>query len=142
MSSRTATAEQTSRARSLHDKRPYHVAVFLSVIHYLCVVAFLTCVVILVLNPVEGSVRILVTSLVACIVTWLIAYIKRRSVRCPLCKGSPLCEGGAAKHSKAYRLPPLNHANTAIFGILFLQRFRCMYCGTPYDMLKKSSQQR
>jgi hypothetical protein len=142
MPSRTATAEQVSRARSLPDKRPYNVAVFLSVIHYLCVISFLTCVVILVINPVENSVRILIGSLVACLLTWLVAFFKRRSVRCPLCKGLPLYDSGASKHSKAYRLRPLNHANTAIFGILFLQRFRCMYCGTPYDMMKKSSQQR
>lgn len=142
MSSRTVAAEQASRARSLHDKRPFNLAVFFAVIHYLCIIAFLTCVAILILNPVEGSVKILVASLVACGFSWLISFFKRRSVRCPLCKGSPLLDTGAAKHTKAYRLPPLNHGNTAVLGILFLSRFRCMYCGTPYDMLKKSSQQR
>jgi len=142
MPSRTVAAESVSRARSLHDKRPYNIAVFFAVIHYLCVVALLTCVVIVILNPVPGSVRILVASLIACLVSWLFAFFKRRSVRCPLCKGSPLFDSGAVKHSKAYRLPPLNHGNTAVLGILFLNRFRCMYCGTSYDMLKKSSQQR
>jgi hypothetical protein len=142
MSSRSVAAEQTSRARSLHDKRPFNVAVFFAVVHYLCIIAFLTCVVILILNPVEGSVKILITSLVACLFTWLISFFRRRSVRCPLCKGSPLLDTGASKHSKAYRLPPLNHGNTAVLGILFLHRFRCMYCGTPYDMLKKTSQHR
>lgn len=142
MSSRSVAAEQTSRARSLHDKRPFNVAVFFAVVHYLCIIAFLTCVVILILNPVEGSVKILITSLVACLFTWLISFFRRRSVRCPLCKGSPLLDTGASKHSKAYRLPPLNHGNTAVLGILFLHRFRCMYCGTPYDMLKKASQHR
>lgn len=142
MSSRSVAAEQSSRARSLHDKRPFNVAVFFAVVHYLCIIAFLTCVVILILNPVEGSVKILITSLVACVFTWLISFFRRRSVRCPLCKGSPLLDTGASKHSKAYRLPPLNHGNTAVLGILFLHRFRCMYCGTPYDMLKKTSQHR
>ena len=142
MPSRSVAAEQVSRARSLHDKRPFNVAVFFAVVHYLCVIAFLTCVVILILNPVEGSVKILLASLVACLVTWLISFFRRRSVRCPLCKGSPLLDTGAVKHAKAHRLPPLNHGNTAVLGILFLNRFRCMYCGTPYDMLKKSSQQR
>lgn len=142
MPSRSVAAEQVSRARSLHDKRPFNVAVFFAVLHYLCVIAFLTCVVILILNPVEGSVKILLASLVACLVTWLISFFRRRSVRCPLCKGSPLLDTGAVKHAKAHRLPPLNHGNTAVLGILFLNRFRCMYCGTPYDMLKKSSQQR
>jgi hypothetical protein len=142
MPSRSVATEQASRARSLHDKRPFNVAVFFAVVHYLCLIAFLTCVVILILNPVEGSVKILIASLVACLFTWLISFFRRRSVRCPLCKGSPLLDTGAVKHAKAYRLPPLNHGNTAVLGILFLNRFRCMYCGTPYDMLKKSSQQR
>ncbi len=142
MPSRPVAAEAVSRARSLHDKRPYHVAVFFTLIHYLCVIAFLTCTVILILRPGEESVQIFVGSLAACLITWLVAFIKRRSVRCPLCKGTPLLDGGASKHAKAFRLPPLNHGNTAVLGILFLQRFRCMYCGTPYDLLKKSSQQR
>ena len=142
MPSRTIAVAQVSRARSLHDKRPYHVAVFFTLIHYLCLIALLTCGVILALNPVPGSVQILMVSLLACIVSWLVAFCKRRSVRCPLCKGTPLLDGGASKHAKAFRLPPLNHGNTAVLGILFLQRFRCMYCGTPYDMLKKSSQLR
>ncbi|QJE95195.1 hypothetical protein [Luteolibacter luteus] len=142
MSSRSVAVEQTSRARSLHDKRPFNVAVFFAVIHYLCLIAFLTCAVILVLNPVEGSVMILIASLVGCLFSWLVSFFKRRSARCPLCKGSPLLDTGAVKHTKAFRLPPLNHGNTAVLGILFLQRFRCMYCGTPFDMLKKSSQHR
>jgi hypothetical protein len=142
MSSRSVATEQVSRARSLHDKRPYNFAVFFAVIHYLCVIAFLTCVVILILNPDPESVTILIASLVACILSWLVSFFKRRSVRCPLCKGSPLCDTGASKHAKAFRLTPLNYGNTAVLGILFLHRFRCMYCGTPYDMLKKSSQHR
>ncbi len=142
MPSRTVASESVSRARSLHDKRPFHVAVFFTLIHYLCVIAFLTCTVILVLNPVPESVHIVVGSLAACLVSWLVSFFKRRSVRCPLCKGSPLLDGGASKHAKAFRVPPLNHGHTAVLGILFLQRFRCMYCGSAYDMLKKSSQQR
>ena len=64
---------------------------------------------------------------------------RRRSARCPLCKGSPLYDSGAVKHAKAHRMRPLNHGATAVLSILFLNRFRCMYCGTPYDMLKAPS---
>ena len=78
-------------------------------------------------------------ALAASLATWLISYLRRRSARCPLCKGSPLLESGAVKHAKAYRLRPFNHGATAVLGILFLNRFRCMYCGTPYDLLKRSS---
>ena len=136
------SADPVTRARSLHDKRPYNVAVFFTLVHYLCLIAFATCVVIVILHPKPASIPPLVVSIAASLVTWLISYIRRRSTRCPLCKGSPLLDSGAAKHAKAYRLPPLNHGATAVLGILFLNRFRCMYCGTPYDLLKRSSAER
>jgi hypothetical protein len=84
----------------------------------------------------------LVIAFVASLVSWLVSFLRRRSARCPLCKGSPLLDSGAVKHAKAYRLPPLGYAATAVLGILFLSRFRCMYCGTPYDLLKRSSSAR
>jgi hypothetical protein len=133
-------ADPLTRARSIHNKQPFTVAVFFTLLHYLCVLALVTCVVILLSSPTPRSVMTpLVISFVAALVTWLISFIRRRSARCPLCKGSPLMESGAVKHPKAYRLPPLNHGATAVFGILFLNRFRCMYCGTHYDLLKRSS---
>lgn len=135
-------ADPVSRARSLHDKRPFHVAVFFTLIHYLCVIAFATCVVILILNPQPVSIPPLIASAVASLFTWLVAFLRRRTARCPLCKGSPLVDSGAAKHAKAFRFRPLNHGTTAVLGILFLHRFRCMYCGTPYDMLKRSASER
>lgn len=141
MSSRPA-ADPVSRARSLHDKRPYKVAIFFTLVHYLCLIAFATCAVIAILHPEPASIPPLVVSLLASLVTWLISFLRRRSTRCPLCKGSPLLDTGASKHPKAYRLPPLNHGTTAVLGILFLNRFRCMYCGTPYDLLKRSSTER
>ena len=139
---RSLAPETNVRSRSVHDKRPYNVAVLLTLLHYLCVVALITSVVIVILNPKQDAMRPLVLSAVGSGVTWLIAYLKRRSARCPLCKGSPLVDTGASKHVKAYRLRPLNHGSTAVLGILFLHRFRCMYCGTPYDLLKKPSNQR
>ena len=133
-------ADPVTRARSIHNKQPFTVAVVFTLLHYLCVIGVLTCIVILVLSPSPRNVVLpLVISFAASLVTWLISHLRRRSARCPLCKGSPLLESGAVKHSKAYRLPPLNHGATAVFGILFVNRFRCMYCGTPYDLLKRSS---
>jgi hypothetical protein len=139
---RPVAPDNNLRARSVHDKRPYQLAVFFMLVHYLCIVALITCVVIFILNPRQASVPPLIGSIVATLFTWLVAFVKRRSVRCPLCKGSPLLDSGAVKHAKAYRLRPFNYGNTAVFGILFLSRFRCMYCGTPYDLLKKPSMQK
>lgn len=126
----------------MHDKRPFNVAVFFALIHYLCLIAFLTCVVIVILNPKPESIPPMIAAAIASALTWLVSFFRRRSARCPLCKGTPLLGGGAVKHAKAYRLRPLNHATTSVLGILFLHRFRCMYCGTPYDVLKPSSNQR
>ena len=133
-------ADPVTRARSIHNKQPFTTAVFFTLLHYLCLISLITCVVLLTLSSSKQTLVVpLVASLVASLVTWLIAFIRRRSARCPLCKGSPLIESGAVKHAKAYRLRPLNHGATAILGILFLNRFRCMYCGTSYDLLKRSS---
>lgn len=133
-------ADSVSRARSIHNKQPFTAAVFATLLHYLCLIGLVTCLVLLAVSPAKQAlVMPLVVSLVASLVTWLISFVRRRSARCPLCKGSPLMESGAVKHAKAYRLRPLNHGATAILGILFLNRFRCMYCGTPYDLLKRSS---
>jgi len=142
MSSRPV-ADPVSRARSIHDKRPFNRAIFFTLVHYLCGIAVLTCGVILFVHPAPMTmVKPLVASVIAFAVTWLISFLRRRSARCPLCKGSPLLDSGAAKHAKAYRLRPFNHGTTAVLGILFLNRFRCMYCGTPYDLQKPSSVER
>ncbi len=133
-------ADPVTRARSIHNKQPFTTAVFFTLIHYLCLISLVTCLSLLIVgSSKQAMVLPLVASLIASLVTWLIAFVRRRSARCPLCKGSPLIESGAVKHAKAYRLRPFNHGATAILGILFLNRFRCMYCGTPYDLLKRSS---
>jgi hypothetical protein len=135
-------ADPVSRARSLHDKRAIHIAVFFTLVHYLCLIALATCGVILALHPSPTVISPLAASAVASLATWLVAFLKRRGARCPLCKGTPLLDTGAAKHAKAFRLRPLNHGSTAVLGILFLHRFRCMYCGTAYDLLKRPTQER
>ncbi|MCW1924211.1 hypothetical protein OKA05_16715 [Luteolibacter arcticus] len=136
-------ADPVSRARSIHDKRPFSRAIFFTLVHYLCVIAFITCAVILFLHPTPMTlVKPLIASVIASALSWLFAFLRRRSARCPLCKGSPLLDSGAAKHVKASRLRPFNHGTTAVLGILFLNRFRCMYCGTPYDLQKPSAVER
>jgi len=135
--------DPVSRARSIHDKRPFRRAVFFTLVHYLCIIAFFTCGVLLFVHPDPMTmVKPLIAAGIALAVTWLTAFLRRRSARCPLCKGSSLLDTGAAKHVKAYRLRPFNHGTTAILGILFLNRFRCMYCGTPYDLQKRSAVER
>jgi hypothetical protein len=124
------------RARSLPSARPYRIAVFFSSLHFLGIVALITSFACVFIDPKQAAVRVMVGSMGFCAVTWLIAFFKRRGTFCPLCKGTPLINSGARVHSRAWRLYPLNHGVTAILSIMATQRFRCMYCGSDYDLLK------
>jgi hypothetical protein len=139
-------AKRVGRARSLPSSRPFNVAAFFSSIHYLTLVATLTGVVILFLNRSSGqsdmAVKVVVGGLALSLITWLIAFFKRRAASCPLCKGTPLLNSGALPHSRATRIFPLNHGVSAVISIMFTQKFRCMYCGTDFDLLKTSSHRR
>jgi hypothetical protein len=118
------------------------VAVLFTVLHYLCLVATITFTVILAMNPRQEAATPVFIGLGVSMLTWFIAFFRRRSARCPLCKGTPLLNTRASTHVKATRVYPLNHGTTAVLSILFTHRFRCMYCGTPYDLLKVPSSSR
>jgi hypothetical protein len=62
--------------------------------------------------------------------------------KCPLCHGTPLHSRPCPKHRLANRWPPLTHRATVVVRILTTLSFRCMYCGTPFRLFKKSSRQR
>jgi len=124
------------RARSLPSAKPFRVAVVFTSIHYLGLVASVTALVCFFLEPSQAASRILVGGIVFSAITWLIAFFKRRSTFCPLCKGTPLLNTGARTHVRARRLFPLNHGTTATLSIMCCQKFRCMYCGSDYDLLK------
>lgn len=129
-----------AKARSIRHKRPFVGAVLASAIHYLCLVATVTCGVIFALDPQQRTMRALVACLGLSLVSWLIAYFRRRAAVCPLCKGTPMLHSGALPHAKAFRLPPFNHGVTAVLSTLVSQQFTCMYCGCRFDLLKESSQ--
>ncbi len=131
-----------SKYRSLPHRRPYHIAVFFTVLHYLCVVAFLSILGVFASRPSEAMLRPVLGMLVLCLATWFVAFLRRRKVRCPLCKGTPLLDSRAVAHPAARRWKPLNYGNTAVLGVLFTHRFRCMYCGTSFDLLKSAGSRR
>lgn len=127
---------KVARARSLPSARPFRVAVFFSSIHYLGLIAAGTALMCFFLQPSEAAMRIFVGGLIFSAISWLIAFFKRRSAFCPLCKGTPMVNSGAHVHVRARRLFPLNHGVTATLAILTTQKFRCMYCGSDFDLLK------
>jgi hypothetical protein len=135
-------AARVSRPRSLPSAIHFHASVALCCLHYGCLVAMATTAVMLVQHPNPKASRVLVATVAATLFTWLIAYFKRRQTMCPLCKGTPLIESGALLHDRARRIPFLPHGSSSVLHILFTQKFRCMYCGTDYDLLKEPSRSR
>ena len=124
------------RARSVPFKKHFVSAVFFGGLFYLLLLAALTSIAVYVKLQSKLSVMVLLGCMGLAIFVWIIGLFKRRSACCPLCKGTPYLNTGAHLHEKAYKLPVLNHGNTNMVRTIFTQRFRCMYCGTPYDFLK------
>lgn len=133
------------RARSVPHKKPFVFAVIATLLFYLGLIAFITGVFAFFNSPKElkqGAADILVAIPPVCGVLWMIAYIMRRRAICPLCRSTPLLDNLAHKHQKALRCKPFNFGTTAILSVLFTQHFRCMHCGTPFDLLKPKTEGR
>jgi hypothetical protein len=126
-------------ARSLPSKRPFYVAVFFSALHFLGLIMTITALVLFITEPSQPARNLILGGIGFSMVTWLIAFFKRRAADCPLCKGTPLLNSGARPHSRAKRLLPLSHGVSATLSIIATQTFRCMYCGSDFDLLKTPS---
>jgi hypothetical protein len=137
-----AEADKIARRRSLPSAHHFRFAVTLSAIHFLCLIAMLTTAVLLAMHPTYWTSTVLIATMVATGATWFIALLKRRTTLCPLCRGTPLLESGARLHERARRIFPFPHGVSSVLSILFLQRFRCMYCGSDYDLLKDPKRHR
>jgi hypothetical protein len=128
-------------ARSLPFKQAYVATIVVGFLHYMAIIAAATLGFIMVRTQ-NGDVGWwLLLSIAAIGLTWLIGYATRRSAKCPLCKGTPLLDTRASKHQKAVRIRPFNYGTTAMLHLTFSYRFRCMYCGTPFDLLRKPGHQ-
>ena len=127
--------------RSVPFKRPFVSALFASYLHYLSLVTIVAALCLVLARRDIFSSRVLAGSVTFVGFTWLMSFFKRRNARCPLCKGTPFLDSGALVSSKAVRFYPLNHGTTAVLSCLFGQRFRCMYCGTRFDLLKTPGSQ-
>ncbi len=128
-----------SRLRSVPHRQPFIRAVFLSAMHYLGILAAATTLAVYMAEPSPLASKLLIACLGFTALTWLLAFLKRRATHCPLCKGTPLINSGALPHKKAFRIFPFNHGVSATFSIIATQKFRCMYCGTGFDILKEPS---
>ncbi len=115
---------------------------FFAAVHYIVLLAAIASAVIFAFFPQELTMRLLLGSVGFAIFTWILAYYRRRAALCPLCKGTPLLNSGALPHATASRLRPFNHGVSAVLSCLFTHRFRCMYCGSRYDLLRQPRYER
>ncbi len=123
-------------------KRPFLSALFWTLLHWSTLGFFVATVVALILHRDLRTAYLAAGALAAMGLTWLFAFVKRNKARCPLCKGTPYLNTGAGTHDSSVRLFPLNHGITAMLSTIFRLRFRCMYCGTPYDLLNPTHHKR
>lgn len=101
-------------------------------------IAFITCIILFLNDPQEKNFRLALSiSFPVFTLSFLIAYIVRRSCTCPLCRGTSLLNGKNKKNQKACKLKPLSFAGTSMFSMLIRRRYRCPHCGTPFDLRKK-----
>lgn len=127
------------RARSVPHRWSYISTVGVSVVHYLSIVGAVTTLILFFIQPSGLATKLFVLFLFSASITWFLAFLKRRNTYCPLCKGTPLINSGALAHQKATKIFPLNHGISATLCIIATQTFRCMYCGTLFDLLKTPS---
>ena len=132
------------RDRSVPFKRPFITAVLSMLVFYLCLVGLLAAITAFVLSD-KGlqhrAAYVIAALLGASAICWIFAYLMRRKANCPLCKCTPFLDNLALKHQKARKTWPLNYGNSAVLSVLCTQRWRCMYCGTPFDILKNKSKE-
>ena len=124
------------RARSVPYKKPYVMAVFISSLFYLGLVGTTSALFAFMVVPGQSTASLLVGFGAFSTFLWLFSFFKRRSCFCPLCKGTPLLDSAAHRHEKAVRFFPLTYGTSNVIRSLMHQRFRCQYCGTPFDLLK------
>ena len=131
---------KSPRLRSLPHPGPFRVVACLTALFILSLIAASTSLVCILVRHDLAAKNLLVGAMAASAMIWFITMLLRRKVLCPLCKGTPLLNNNAIVHSRAWRLWPLNHGFTAIISIIVSQKFRCIYCGSDFDLLKPRAQ--
>ena len=122
--------------RSVPYRSPFVAAGFFALLHYWGAFALLISIPLFLLDPTPLAKNTLIGCAAFYVVTGLVSFLNRRKVLCPLCKGTPLLSTGAHVHAKAFRIFPLDHGTTATLALIFTQTFRCMFCGSRFDLLK------
>ncbi len=129
-----------SRYRSVPYRAAFYRAVIWTFLHFFCLLGTLVVAFFFFFHRAQVDIaqykRFFMLGMAGTVVTLVISHYQRRTARCPLCIGTPLMNTGALAHKKAHCIGPLNQGHSAIVSIIFTQKFRCMYCGTRYDLLR------
>lgn len=84
--------------------------------------------------------RICIIAAVLFVISLVTAIGISLTTRCPLCHGTPLhARHRCHPHRLANHWIPFTRRATVVLRILTTLSFRCMYCGTPFRLFKKSS---
>lgn len=132
--------KSTLRYRSIPYRAPFYMAVVWTLVHWCSIAATITLFVLFLIHHQSGHggpyKRPMIFAAATTVLTLIISHYKRRAARCPLCIGTPLINTGARTHKRSIKFGPLSESATSVMSIALTQQFRCMYCGTRYDLLK------
>lgn len=138
MSEASSSSNQAAgRPRSVPYRAPFWFAIFLTMLHFVALAAFVAAMAWMLKRPEEKQCALAASCAGAVVITWLMAFFARRNANCPLCRGTPYLNSGAHPHPEAQRWGMLNHGITAVLSTAIRGRFVCMYCGNLYSLLKK-----
>lgn len=124
------------RARSLPHKHHFHISLYWAVALYTIVASTLAAAIGFTRSDNQNNAYLLIGLVFVGILVWALGYLTRKKATCPLCKGTPFLDSQASKHVKAVRILPFNYGTTNMLKAIVARRFRCHFCGTPFDMLK------
>ncbi|MEM9079194.1 MAG: hypothetical protein AAGC74_00700 [Verrucomicrobiota bacterium] len=125
------------RARSIPRKASFYLAMRWAAATYLSFICCFAALGAFVIRPSTLAAYLLIALAFISLITWSISLVVRKRAACPLCKGTPFRDTGSASHERALRFYPLNYGTSNLLRALIARRFRCHFCGTPFDFLKE-----
>ena len=126
--------ENNNAAHGVKYRQPFYSGALAGIALLLVALLPLSALVYFILNKNLQNLWLLLGAVGIFLITFLISYIVRSKARCPLCRGHALLTGKNKKNPKALKIFPFSYAITSCLTILFLRRYRCHHCGTPFVM--------
>lgn len=122
-------------ARHFRGARKIVLAIFLWLLSVMLVVMAVASVFLMVTKDRSYGVLFLL-ALGSYLVLRLIRFAMGRTLSCPLCHGHILQSKKCRKHRDASRHGILGYAQSLLLDATIQGRFTCMYCGTPFRLLR------